>query len=353
MKTIIITSAGGPAAENAIQNLKLTKNIRVLGIDNDKPMLQLSSADIKAVVHHSSEATDMYINDINGLSAQQNITMLIPIADREIYVAALNAYRLPKMSIPNLKIVELCRNKASLYMFMKENGFSVPEGFQLIKKAIAIEKPMWMRATIGAGGYLAQRVDSKKDIEAFLHLNRNLKRDFMLCDYLAGRNFCWTSLWVDGELVCSVTKERLKWVYDRIGTTAIQQTVHKKEISRLCEDVIKCLIDLYDESMTALMMVDLKENGGSVYITEINAGRTGTVSLFFSLASKLVYNDYRVNFHYQLFRAHHNLKLLPTSKHDALPQHMTYIRHIDMGSLLLWQDKRIQYPIKYRKEELA
>jgi len=92
--------------------------------------------------------------------------------------------------------------------------------------------------------------------------------------------------------------------------------------------------------MTSLMMVDLKTDlaTGKIYITEINAGRTGTVSLWFALASQLVYGDQRVNFHYQLVRAHHGEFV----QMATLPKGIEYIRHIDMGSLLTWKDKSIR-----------
>ena len=356
MNAVIVTSAGGPVAENVIQSLKLAEDIFIVGTDMDRNMLLLSSADEKAVVHHSSEAKDMYVADINKLATQHGATMLIPVSDREIYVAALNAKRLPSMSIPCLKIVETCRDKAKLYDFMKEHGFPVPLtiyplSYRYYPGTIRdLKQPMWLRATIGAGGWLAEKVESLEDVKAVLWFYRNKKRKFMLSEYLPGRNFCWTSLWVDGKLRCSVTKERLEWVYRRIGTTAVQRTVHNPQVSKLCEDIIKCLVDLYDSNMTALMMVDLKENG-LAYITEINAGRTGTVSTFFTLGSKLAYNDYRVNFHYQLFRAHHGLKPLPCEKHDALPEGMTYIRHIDMGSILTWKDKQVKYPVCWGQEK--
>ncbi len=355
MKSVIVTSAGGPVAENVIQNLKLAEEIQVIGTDVNKNMLQLSSADVQKVVHHAGEATDMYVDDLNRIANQHNVTMLIPISDREIYVAAINDSRLPLMSIPNLEIVETCRNKATLHTFMMEHKFPVPQSIYPLSyrnypgSIRDLKQPMWLRATIGAGGWLAQKVDSLEDIKAILWFYRNKKREFMLSEYLSGRNFCWTSLWVHGKLVCSVTKQRLEWVYRRIGTTAVQKTVHNPTVSKLCENIVKCLVDLYDSDMTALMMVDLKEDGDQVYVTEINAGRTGTVSTYFTLASKLAYGDYRVNFHYQLYRAHHDLKLLRCKKHDSLPADMTYIRHIDMGSLLKWKDKQVRCPVCYRR----
>jgi len=355
MNKIIITSAGGPVAENAIRSLKLAEPIFVVGVDVNSNMLMLSSADKKMVVHYASEATDMYVEDLNKLATHHNTSMLLPISDREIWVASLNASRLPEMSVPHYKIVETCRNKAELYKFMKKHNFPVPYtvsplSYRNYPSTIRdIDKPMWLRATIGAGGWLAQKVESLEDIKAVLWFHRNKKRQFMLSEYLSGKNYCWTSLWVNGKLVCSVTKERLEWVYHRIGTTAVQKTVHNPQVSKLCEDVIKCLVDLYDPSMTALMMVDLKENHDKVYITEINAGRTGTVSLWFTLASKLVYNDHRVNFHYQLYRVHHGLQLIPCKKHDALPKDIMYIRHIDMGSLLTWKNHHVKIGLEIPK----
>jgi len=86
------------------------------------------------------------------------------------------------------------------------------------------------------------------------------------------------------------------------------------------------------------------------YITEVNAGRTGTVSLWFSLASRMIYGDHRVNFHHQLLRAHHGTKLLSCKKHDALPEGIKCVRHIDMGSLLLWRDQQVRVPVKAQVE---
>jgi glutathione synthase/RimK-type ligase-like ATP-grasp enzyme len=354
---VIVTSAGGPAAENVVQDLKLVEGIRVIGTDVNAGMLRLSGADVKAIVHHSSEATDMYIADIDRLYAQHCVTMMIPVSDREICIAALHSHSLPSMSIPSLAVVTTCRDKAALYDFMKVHGFPVP--FTIYPLSYRhypatlrdLKQPMWLRATIGAGGWLAEKVESLEDVKAVLWFYRNKKRKFMLSEYLAGRNFCWTSLWVNGKLCLSVTKERLEWVYQRIGTTAIQRTVHDARISKLCENVVSCLVEQYDKDMTALMMVDLKENVAdkNIYITEINAGRTGTVSTFFSLGSLLVYGDQRVNFHYQLYRVHHGEKPLPCKNHDALPEGVTYTRHIDMGSLLTWKDKQFRYPIRWRQ----
>jgi hypothetical protein len=344
MHSILITSVGGPAAENVIRNLKLAEKTYVVGTDTNKYMIQLSSADSTELVHHASEATDMYIKDLNRVAKKYRCTMLMPISDREIYVASINRNRLPSMSIPNAKLVETCRHKGRLNDFLADNSVPRVHSIWPIKKPINIDEPHWMRAVIGAGGYLAHRVEDAEDISAVLHLNRKSHRDFMLCDYLTGKNYCWTSLWVHGKLRLSVTKERLGWVYGRIGTTAVQKTVHNVLIDSYCESVVKSLIDCYDIDMTSLIMIDLMEDHvtKNIFVTEVNAGRTGTVSNWFGVASQLVFGDARANFHHQLVRAHYNEALLGCQKYDALPEDITYTRHIDMKSLLVWKNKRVK-----------
>lgn len=350
MNRVIVTSAGGPAAENIVQNLKLAEPTFVVGTDVDPAMLMLSSADVKAVVHHPSEANNFYISEMNHLADKHNCSMLLPVGDREIYVASINKKLLPAMSIPSLAIVRLCRDKAALYSFMKHHRLSAPFTIAPCSNSYYpaairdIQEPYWLRATVGAGGFLAYKVENFQEVKDILHFHRNKHRDFMLTKYLSGRNFCWTSLWVNGELRLSVTKQRLRWVYNRIGTTAVQTTVHDTRVSKLCEETVKLLVDLYEPDMTALMMIDLKEDvdDGKPYITEINAGRTGTVSLWFTLASRMIYGDHQVNFHHQLLRAHHDRGLVPCKKRDSLPEDVSFIRHIDMGSVLMYKKRQIR-----------
>jgi len=356
MSRIIVTSAGGPAAENVVQSLKLAEPTFIVGTDVNSAMLLLSGADEKAVVHHASEANNFYISEMNFLAEKHGCTMLIPVSDREIYITAINKKKLPPTSIPNLNIVKLCRNKAELFKFMKQHGLPTPftiAPFSPTHYPASLRDlngSFWMRATVGSGGYLAHKIGNFQDIKALLHLYRNKKREFMLTPYLDGQNFCWTSLWADGELKLSVTKERLQWVYDKIGTTAVQKTVHNLQVSQLCQDTVQALIDTYEPDMTGLMMADLKQDlgTGKIYITEINAGRTGTVSLWFTLASHLIYGDHRVNFHHQLLRAHHKRPVLPCKKNDSLPENIMFIRHIDMGALLMFENQQIRIlPVPY------
>jgi hypothetical protein len=336
VNTVLVTGAGGPSAENVVQSLRAC-DCRILGVDMDQHMLALSSADVKAKVHHASEATDMYINDLNTLYKQHECTMLLPVTDREVFVTAVNQYRLPKLPMPNWRFIAACREKDGLYKFMSENGFKIPQTVYE-PNGYRLKHPMWIRASLGAGGYLASAVYTQEELDAYFRFYKD-KHKPMMSQLLKGRNYSWTALYVNGQLELSVAKERLEWVYNRIGTTAVQQSVHDVRVSGLCMSLVSALMEKYDSAMTGLVMIDLLEDypGGQLYVTEVNAGRAGTVNLWFTLASDRIFGDNQANFHAQLLRAHLGESLLPHERVDSLPEGIKYVRHIDMGALLTYQ----------------
>jgi len=231
---------------------------------------------------------------------------------------------------------------------LKDKGFPVPD-FRLptkedIRMLLLSESPnygvgygwqdwypCWVRARRGAGGAHGFIAKTWRDFYHMAGFHRDV--DWMLVKLLDGRDYSFTSLWNKGTLVTSVLKERLRWVYNRIGTTAVQRTVCDEKVEQYCYDVIKAI----EPNITGIMMVDLKEDKktGQFVITEINAGRLGTVNYMFAKASRLVYGDDRVNFAYLLWKIHHGEPInLKTRAFDALPIGIYYYRHIDMGDKL-------------------
>jgi carbamoyl-phosphate synthase large subunit len=158
--------------------------------------------------------------------------------------------------------------------------------------------------------------------------------DWQLVKQLKGRNYSWTSLWNNGELITSVLKERLEWVYNRIGTTAVNCTVNDLEVNKYCESIVNVLRDKFDSKLSGIMMIDLMEDidDGKFYVTECNAGRLGTVNYNYGLWSREVFGDDRLNFPYLLYKiAIDEVLPYPFKKFDPLPPDIYYIRHIDMG----------------------
>jgi len=111
--------------------------------------------------------------------------------------------------------------------------------------------------------------------------------DFMLSEFLGGREFAYQSVWQDGELVAGQARERVEYLYGHLtpsgqtSTPSVARTVAEPEVDRLACAAIKAL----DPRPRGVYCVDIKESSsGEPKVTEINAGRFFTTSNFFAHA---------------------------------------------------------------------
>jgi len=348
MRSLLITSCGGPATANVIANLRLANfQYIIVGVDVNPWLSKLSKADFIHLIHKATDVSN-YIIDLNSLTRQYDITLLYPQSDAEVFTCS--KYRLSLASpvcLPEHRVIEICQDKGKLYDYLQKAGIQVPP-YRLptkhdLRMLCLTESPnygagygwqdwypCWVRARQGAGGNKGFVCRDWRDFKNMVEFNygRGEEIDWMMVKLLNGRDFSWTSIWKDGKLLTSVLKERLQWVYNRIGTTAVQRTIHDYPINKYCRDIVRAL----DDRLTGIMMIDLKEDSDkSVYVTEVNAGRLGTVNYFYGYASMKIYNDHRVNFPLILWKLHHDEPLTYMKEFDALPKDIYWVRHLDMG----------------------
>jgi carbamoyl-phosphate synthase large subunit len=113
--------------------------------------------------------------------------------------------------------------------------------------------------------------------------------DFMLSEYLPGRDFGCQSLWKDGKLVLIKTYERLSYLgtgsqpAQVSSTAALAKTVFEPKVVDTCVRAISLL----DAKVSGVFSVDLRENmRGVPCITEINAGRFSSATNIFDLVGR-------------------------------------------------------------------
>lgn len=339
MRRLLITSVGGPASENVIRSLKLSafSDYPIIGTDCDPYFIHLSSANKKFLIHNAHDEIG-YISDLRTLWKYHDVSMLYPQSDLEVFVCSKYRDKLPPMSLPSHKTIELCQDKGELYCFLSAQGIEIPD-FEFYANNFMF--PCWARARHGAGGNKGfkalYREDFLRMVSYWKDREPESEKDWMLVELLEGRDYSWTSIWRDGKLLTSVLKGRIKWVYNRIGTTAVQKFIHDSTINEYCKNIVKTI----EPNITGIMMLDLKGESlnvlSDVYLTEINAGRLGTVNMNYAMASRKLYKDDRVNFPYILWCIHHDLPLPKGMlQFDALPENLYYIRHLDMKPKLMF-----------------
>jgi carbamoyl-phosphate synthase large subunit len=167
---------------------------------------------------------------------------------------------------------------------------------------------------------------------------------FIAQQHLPGRNVAFHSLWKDGELVTSMARERLEYIYPHLapsgitGTPAVQRTVHDEAINKTGTDAVLSI----DPNFNGIACVDLKQNKEKVpCVTEINAGRMFTTSFFFSYASKTLRKDYYANIPYLYVKLAFKEKIPNIPRYNVLPENLYWIRHIDAPARLVKDGKVI------------
>jgi carbamoyl-phosphate synthase large subunit len=167
---------------------------------------------------------------------------------------------------------------------------------------------------------------------------------FIAQEHLSGRNLAFHSLWKEGELVTSMSRERLEYIYPHLapsgitGTPAVQRTIHDERVNEIGTEAVLAI----DPKFNGIACVDLKENSeGTPFVTEINAGRMFTTSYFFSFASKVLRSDYYANLPYLYVKLAYKEAIPKLPEYNVLPENVYWIRHIDAPARMVKDGKVI------------
>ena len=110
--------------------------------------------------------------------------------------------------------------------------------------------------------------------------------------HLPGRDLAWSSIWYEGELVCSFTRERLEYIYPGLtpegitGTPTIAEIVHSDEVNAMAEAAVYAV----DDKPHGIFSVDLREDEHEIpRPTEINAGRGFTTFGLWAMQAERIF----------------------------------------------------------------
>lgn len=352
MKRVLVTGAGGPAGINFVASLRLApEKMFVVGTEANKYFVHLATTDRKYSIPKATEPD--YVDSLNDVIRKERIEFLHAQPDVEVEVVSENREKLDtSIFLPSKEAVRACQNKLEAAKFWKKNDVPVAKVMELRKGSDVnrafqeLGSPIWIRATHGAGGIGSTPANNRKTAVSWINYwkSRGVDWKFIAQEHLPGKNLAFHSLWRDGELVTSMARERLEYIYPHLapsaitGTPAVQKTIHEKTVNKIGTDAVLSI----DPCFNGIACVDMKENKEGVpCVTEINAGRMFTTSFFFSYASKILRNDYYANIPYLYVKLAFKEEVPKIPKYDALPQNVYWIRHIDAPARLVKDGKVI------------
>jgi carbamoyl-phosphate synthase large subunit len=247
--------------------------------------------------------------------------------------------------------VRICQDKLESAKIWLKKGIPTARTMEInserdVRRAFEeFGSPVWIRARHGAGGRGSTPAPDVETALSWINYwkGRGVNWKFIAQENLPGRNIGFHSLWKDGELVTSMARERLEYIYPHLapsgvtGTPAVQRTIHDENVNKIATEAVLAI----DPNFSGIACVDLKEDREGVpCVTEINAARMFTTSFFFSYASKVLRKDYYANFPYLYVRLAFKESVPEIPKYNILPENIYWIRHIDAPAKLV-KDGRV------------
>jgi carbamoyl-phosphate synthase large subunit len=350
MRRILVTGAGGPAGINFISSLRIVpEQMFIVGTEANQHFIHLATTDKKYVVPRATEPD--YISKLNEIIRKEKIEFLHAQPDIEVEVVSANREKLDvPVYLPSKKAVAACQDKLESARLWKKHGISVAEFIEIraesdVDRAFEeLGSPIWIRATHGAGGIGSTPASNRQTATSWINYWKSRKAGykFIAQQRLPGRNLAFHSLWKGGELVTSMARERIEYIYPHLapsgitGTPAVQKTVHDEAVNKTGTNAVLAI----DPKFNGIACVDMKENEkGIPCVTEINAGRMFTTSFFFPFASKILRKDYYANIPYLYVKLAYKEKIPNIPKYNSLPANVYWIRHIDAPARLIKDGK--------------
>ncbi len=350
MKRILCTGAGGPAGINFTQSLRIApEKMYLVGTEANQHFLHLAATEKTYLIPRSKDPG--YIDKLNEIITKEKIEFLHAQPDVEVEAVSEKREKLnAPVFLPSKKAVKACQDKLESANVWKQKNVPVARTLQVTKdqdvdRAFAeFGSPIWIRARTGAGGKGSTPADNKETALAWIQYWKSRKVDweFIAQEHLPGRNLAFHSIWKDGELVTSMARQRVEYIYAYLapsgitGTPAVQKTVHDPLVNKIGTEAVLSI----DPSFTGIASVDLKENTeGTPCVTEINPGRMFTTSFFFSYASKILRKDYFANIPYLCAKLAFKEQIPTMPKYNVLPEEVYWIRHMDAPARLVKDNK--------------
>jgi biotin carboxylase len=347
MRRILVTGAGGSAAANFVHSLRLAPEpFHVVGTDTSKFHLELAPVDRRYLLPRADDPR--YLDELNAVVEAEGAELVHPQPEQEVLALARDHERVHAATfLPSAATVALCQDKAAFAERMRSAGlptprFARPDSEAALQEATASilerRERAWVRAVRGAGARASLPVSSSEQAAAWVRYwaeTRGLEvKDFMVSEFLPGREFAFQSVWRDGVLVTSAARERLEYVFGHLmpsgqsSSPSVARTVHREDVNELASAAVLAA----DPHATGVFCVDLKEDeSGRPLITEINAGRFFTTSNFLAEAG--------ANMPYEYVRLACGEDVDGLATYDAVEEGLYWVRMIDMGYKLVREDE--------------
>lgn len=352
MKKLLVTGVGGIGGVNFIRSLRLAEEqchekFFIVGTEYNIYYIEFPEVDVKfRTPKHSDEN---FIPTLLKLIGNYGLEFLHPHPSSEAKVVSENRRLFEdagvKLYLPRPE--DIMPSKFYMYEKLNSNNVPVPETIRLksmddIDEAFKkLGSPLWIRAISGAGGRLSLKVQSPEEAKMWVKLNSLQGRagieEFIIQEYLPGRDLVFDSLWFNGELITSYARERIEYPFKHIsltgitGTPSVAKTIHDDEVNSIGIAAVKAL----NPNPHGFYSVDLKGDvNGKPKVTEVDGKWHTTAPLWgYSMAKAYGKPEYNIAYIYIKLGFHEKIDM-NLERVNLFPEEHYLIRQMDSGVIL-------------------
>jgi carbamoyl-phosphate synthase large subunit len=283
---VLITGACGVTSRAVARSLRLSHKLEELylvGTDICENPYGLYEGLLDKIYRVPRVSEPRYHGVIEGLCRNERLEAAIVIPELEVLYWAEAGFPIP-VALPPSRFCQLAVSKRRLYETLQ--GTELVPGFRICSRAelgsdtprVWQSFPCWIRdfsegSSSGKGSILANSVE---EIRAWVTLNPGISQ-FMLSEYLPGRNFACHLLYDHGKVVKIGSYERTEYFMARTAISGVTGNISKGKLlndPRLVEAsqrAIASILKQTGEIMHGIVAVDLREaKDTQPLITEIN-----------------------------------------------------------------------------------
>jgi carbamoyl-phosphate synthase large subunit len=348
---ILVTGAGGVAGVNFVRALNASpRGYHLVGTDYSKYYIEIPELEARYLTprHDSPE----FVPKVALIAKKENVRFIHAQPSSEALVLSEKRATLPApVFLPEPSVMRLGQDKLATQQ--KLSKASVPVAVTVpVSKLEDVDKafdtlnpPVWLRARHGAGGRLSlpcgSREEAKDWIDLWVRKGTQLS-EFIVQEYLPGRNIAWDSLWDDGKLVTSYCRERIEYPFKHIspsgitGTPSVARTVHDSEVNRVGEKSVRAIA----RKPNGAFSVDIKEDSQArPVVSEVDSGKFHTTM---PLWGYVAFKHFGLPWYSNLADLYVRIGLgedppADAPEYDLLPAGYYMIRNMDSG-VLLWRE---------------
>jgi carbamoyl-phosphate synthase large subunit len=293
---ILITGACGVtprAIARSLSRSKWFKNARLVGTDLCHNLYGLYEGLFDCVYKVHPPNDPAYPGLINSICEREKIELAIVSPESEVIFWASHPKPVPIL-LPPLEFCKISISKRKLYEVLDGTEF-VPS-FRIVKQSDIVSNtgrelisfPVWARdcSEVSSSGKGAMYLQSLKALKAWALLNKDIE-EFMISEYLPGRNYACCLLFDHGKLLKVAIYERIEYFMSKVVMSGISGNISKgrlindSKVYLSAEQAVQFLCKHTGEEMCGLVTVDLKENrNGIPLVTEINLRHVAATSAF-------------------------------------------------------------------------